>query len=455
VRVTAFCAALLLGASVGQARAAEVTRVVSGFEEGKRFDVAVSLTWTHDWKRASIKRESESAAGLALVPDLIYHQARDVLNARFEIGVLRDVGLHVDLPYVLRDDRSLDFDQGAGSACVFPGAAANPTCVNEQSSTLLRDGILPGAGQASYGVDAIRGRPFSRPSSRVFQGPQRAGLESLGFGLSWAVMNQLRDDTKPTWTLGIDAKLDVGSDMRYDAGDPGGNTSVGLGYHQLVASTFVSKRVGSFDPYFGAYYMLPIPDGGSPFDKTGVGSQPHAAPQNRTGVQIGFELVAWERPEASQRVTLEVRTRADHRFQGSSHSELWEPLSGAAACGTAGRPACRAGLDEDLNGDGIPDAYPGVTETQAYSSLGGDVGFNVQAGKYVRFRSLFGVTGDLSHFITYGSAGSDTNGDGRVDSDNVNEANPVYRELIDIPGRRFKVEGSTIWSLLIEGALMF
>ena len=444
-----------LGAWPGSVRAAEVTRVVSGFEEGRRFDVAVTLTWSHDWKRASIKRESESAAGLELVPDVVYHQSRDVLNARLEMGVLRDVGIHMDLPYVLRDDRSLAFDQGAGSACTFGGATANPTCVNEQNSSLLRDGILPGAGQATYGVDAFHGGAFSRPSTTVFRGPRRSGLESLGFGVSWAPMNQLRDDTKPTWTLGIDAKLDVGTDMRYDAGDPGGNSGVGLGYHEIVATTFVSKRIGTMDPYFGAYYVLPITDGGSPFDTTGIGSQPHAAPQHRVGVQIGFEAAGWERPETSQRVTLEVRAHADHRFEGSSHSELWEPLSGAVGCGTAGKPACRPGLDEDLNGDGVPDAYPGVTETQAFSSLGGDVGLDVQVGKYARLRSLFGVTADLSHFITHGSAGSDLDGDGRVDSANPAEANPVYRELIDIPGRRFKVEGSTIWTLVVEGSLMF
>ena len=35
------------------------------------------------------------------------------------------------------------------------------------------------------------------------------------------------------------------------------------------------------------------------------------------------------------------------------------------------------------------------------------------------------------------------------------ERNPVYRESIDNPGRRFKVEGTEIWSLFLEGSLMF
>jgi hypothetical protein len=380
------------------------------------------------------------------------------MNARIDMGITRDLGLHVDLPYVIRDDRELDFDQSGGQSCVAAGALGTPSCVNQNNSTLLRDRILPGFGQPTYGVDATAAdAQFRSPSATVFKGPRRGGLESLGVGFSWAAMNQGRDDTKPTWTLGIDGKFDVASTMRYDASRPTANSGVGLGYHQLVASTFVSKRFSTLDPYFGAYYMLPVPGSGSPFDKYGVGSQPYAAPQSRAGVQFGFEFIPWERPETNQRVTFEVRTRADHRFQGSSHSELWEPLSGSSICGAAaGGGGCRAGLDLDLNGDGVPDhPHPGVTETQAYSSVGGDLGVNVQASKYARFRGLFGVSSELPHFITNATAGSDRDGNGRVDSTNLDEANPVYRETIDIPGRRFKVDGTQIWNLSVELAIIF
>jgi hypothetical protein len=442
------------------ARAAEVTRVLSGFDDAKRFDLNVSLTWIHEQKRAAIKREQQSAASTSqdrLVNDLLYQQTRDVMNARIEMGVHSDVGLHIDLPYVLRDDRGLSFDQHSSSTCAAAGQPGTPGCVNEFSSTLLRDGILPGAGQPMYGVDATAGGAgFSRPSSKVFQGPRRSGLESLGVGLTWAAMNQSRDDTKPTWVLAIDGKFDVGTIMRYDAAHPSANTAVGLGYHQVIASTFISKRLGSMDPYFGAYYALPLPGGNSPFDRFPLGGQPYAGPQQRTGVQFGFEFVPWERAETSQRVTLEVRTRADHRFQGSNHSELWEALAGSSACDGTNPTACRAGIDLDLTGDGVLDhPHPGVTETQAYSTFGGDVGLNIQASRAIRFRGLFGLSSDLPHFITFATAGSDSDGDGVVDSTKVNEANPRYREAIDLPGRRFKVDGTQIWNLSVELAVQF
>ena len=96
-----------------------------------------------------------------------------------------------------------------------------------------------------------------------------------------------------------------------------------------------------------------------------------------------------------------------------------------------------------------------MSDIDGYGSFGGDVGLNIQVGKYIRFRSLFGLTVDAPHFITNASAGIDRNGNGLVESNLSNEANPVYRESIDIPGRRFRVEESKDWRLVIEGSLMF
>jgi hypothetical protein len=61
----------------------------------------------------------------------------------------------------------------------------------------------------------------------------------------------------------------------------------------------------------------------------------------------------------------------------------------------------------------------------------------------------------MPHFITGASAGVDKDKSGQVDSQSTTEANPLYREAIDLPGRRFKVEGTKIWTLFLEGSLMF
>lgn len=432
--------ALLTGMmSVGglsPARAAEVTRVVSGFEDPRRFDINATVWWLHEMRSASVKREANGG----LIRDLKFAQQRDLLNLRLDFGVFWDIGFHIEAPLVLNDTRSLDFDQGV--------SAANTTVLD-------RDKILPSISKTSYGLDATHGgRPFEDSSATVFRGPRRSGIESLGLGLTGALMNQARDDSKPTWTLSFDAKLDVGKDMRFDRANPGANTAVGLGYHQLIWSTYISKRFRYFDPYFGAWYALPVRTNGSPFQQYKGGNQSAVGPQQRAGLVIGFEQIAWEVPATSQRVTIEVRGHAEQHFFGRSHSELWEALSGSSRC-TSDATQCRAGLDEDLNGDGRPDPYPGVTDTQPYATLGGDLGLNIQVGKHVRFRGLFGLSVDTPHFITYANAGVDRDNNGTVNSNLATEANPVYRELIDLPGRRFRVEGTEIWSLFLEGSVLF
>ena len=411
------------------AQAAEVTRVVSAFDDDNSFDFNLTASWLHDAKSALIKRESEmaSGSGIEVLRDLKYAQTRDVLNLRADFGILWDVGLHVEAPLVLSDSNNLSLDQGVTAA----------------SSTFLRDQILPNA-----------------TAAQVFHSPTRRGFESLGLGINWAVFNQRRDDTKPTWTLGFDAKLDVFKDMRFDPGNPTGNEATGLGYHQLVWSTWVSKRFHHFDPYFGATYMLPIRTNGSIFQDESSATQTSVNPQQRAGATIGVEQIAWENPRGDQRVTIEARGHAEEHFAGRGASELWEPLSGSPGCsttGAAGATACRPGLDEvaDAQGNLQPAPYPGVTDIDAYGSFGGDVGLNIQVGRYVRFRGLFGLSVDMPHFITDANSGVDANHDGTVNSFDKAEANPVYRESIDLPGRRFRVEETEVWSLLIEGSLMF
>jgi hypothetical protein len=223
---------------------------------------------------------------------------------------------------------------------------------------------------------------------------------------------------------------------------------VGPGYHQFVFSTSVSKRFRHFEPYFGASYMLPVRTNGSLYQKYQGASWSSTNPQQIAGVVFGAEQIAWENIPASQSVTVELHGHAEQHFFGRSASELWEPLAGSSLCkaepvpptgsiATATYPNCRAGLDLDP-GTGAPAPYPGVTETEAYGTLGADFGLNIHVGKHIRFRGLFGLTMDAPHFITFGTAGAAS-----------------YRAVIDQPGRRFKVEGTQIWSLLVEGSILF
>jgi len=133
------------------------------------------------------------------VSDLVYRRSRDVMQLRGEAGLFKDLSLFTVLSFVLADQRSLDFDQGNNCASQPNG------CVDATNSTTLRDGILPG-----YGTQL--------PSTTVFRGPTRRGFEYWGLGANWAVFNQARDDTKPTWILHFETRLSLAEDMRFESG---------------------------------------------------------------------------------------------------------------------------------------------------------------------------------------------------------------------------------------------
>jgi hypothetical protein len=416
---------------VRAARAAEVTRVVSGSrQKGDWVDIDLSLGWTHEARRAAIKRELEGQATggqIALRNDLVFRQSRDALRLRADVGVWRDLSLFLALPIVLADDRSLDFDR---SSCGF-GAA--PGCIDENNATILRDGILPGFGSPSFGLDSRHQRPFQRPSETVFRGPTRKGLEYLGLGASWALLNQDRDFTHPTWIVRAEARFAVGADMRFDPLHAGANTAAGPGVHQFLFSTIFSRRLWTLEPYVGGWYLLPVATSGSPLAREVLGKRAADTPQHRAGADFGVEAMVWDDPRSQRRITFELGGRLELRMLGLEQGPLWEPLAGSPGCPSM-PGACRRDVDTDLNGDGRIDPNPGTTRVPAYGILGGQAGLAVRAGRYLRFRGLFGLAYEQDHFLSDGRSGND---------------------LYDIPGRRFRLEDGVTWNFLLEGSVLF
>src|SRR5262249_7554093 len=129
--------------------AAELTDVASSFDDDNPFDLRLRVGYTHEWKNASIKRESEGAAGqtdVAIFKDLLYAHQRDSMSVRAEIGIFQDLMIYGELPLVLSDSREYRFDQSLGSACVYPGGSGMVNCVNSTNSSTIADGIVPTGG---------------------------------------------------------------------------------------------------------------------------------------------------------------------------------------------------------------------------------------------------------------------------------------------------------------------
>ena len=408
------------------AQAAEETRVVTGRLPAREWmDWTVSLNYLHEHQQGAVKREYQAqgtGGSIDLVSDLLYRRSRDVMQLRGEAGLFKDLSLFAVLSVVVSDQSSLDFDR-------TNDCAADPTrCVDETNSTTLHDGILPGYGQASYGLDADNERRFQRPSATVFRGPTRYGFEYLGLGASWAVFNQARDDTKPTWLLRFETRLSLAEDMRFDPAAPKNNTAVGPGYHQFIFSTLFSRRFGPLEPYSGGWVVLPVLTQGSPFSAPGLSG----GAQKRLGFEAGVDATLWGDKQAQHRVAYELRGQAELRLDGLEQGPLWEALSGNPSCGPNNTATCRPGVDQ--NGNGVASPNPGVTHSPSYGQIGGDTGITIQIGPHARLRSLFGLFWQQSHDLTDGSSG-----------------NAVY----DVPGRRYRIENAYSWRIVVDGGVVF
>jgi hypothetical protein len=362
----AVCTWGLLTTASAPASAAEITDLASSFEKGKPFGFKLGARYQFDYKTASITRESlaylqsplarrDIAAhfGTAdptrteIVPDLLYQQRRQSLSLDLAIGLFKELQLGISVPLILRDERQYNLDPRAGFNTCSPN---DWSCVANSSSTFL-DGIYP-----------IQPADQLDSGSLIFRPPVRGGsganlIDTINISLMGAPISQRRDPTKPTWVIGVEGQISVGTIMRYDNTrlyldpsqpsqktlidesvrlDPGGKAGwngVSEGLHRIVIKTALSHRFKYVDPYLGLYYMLPIErkDDGSPWKADMGFQQKRGAPQQKAGVTFGFEATPLENKAKGHRLALDFRGGLQFTFLGRGFSEAWELFSSSNA----------------------------------------------------------------------------------------------------------------------------
>lgn len=460
--VFACCVAATLGGRPPAAQAADVTDLASGFEPGDALDARVSLDYRRALYRGAIDREAVGrAAGQTAVQrikELRFSQTRHVLAPRLEIGVWRDLQLHLELPIVVSDDRSLSFAQNGGAPC---GDPRSTNCVTPENSSLVRDGFLDG-GQMAPNQVAVGNA--SGPAGGLVL-PTRSGIDQIYLGIAWAPLNQRRDPTKPTWVTGFEARLAVGSPMEYDATtDPRANTSVGRGLHELRLHTSVSRRFRWIEPWFSAYYMVPIAAKDSLFAKTEFprSGQQRATPQQSAGGEIGAAVVAWERPAQHYAVTIEGSAALQATFEGRGYSPMWEVFANsprlARTCHPA--PGGAGGLTPWDNGtycatdtDLLP--YPGITSIENHLGVTGTLAVRAQVTRWAQLRLGLALGHEQSHAITFASVGRGSDPNQEIQISDPFQVNPSFQPLIDTVGRRFRVSEVTTFDLSLGAVAMF
>ena len=426
------------------AHAADITDVASSFEPENAFDFRFRFRYDHTEKRAQIKRELEGLPGqtaIQNVRDIAYQQSRDSLALRAELGLYHDLMLSLELPIILNEQSTYQYDKGI--------SAANSTTVN--------DGIISTPYDATTGSAPTDSRTLLKGAQRgAIAGSGGDAFDTFNVGLTWAPFSQKRDHTKPTWILGFEGQFSVGTIKKFDRLQST-NHGVSEGIHRLIFKTAVSRRLGWFEPYIGIWYLLPIPRSDSLFVDRGP-NQISKSPQHQAGTSFGVEAVPFDRPKRGHKIAIDLRGRIEAHFNGLGYSEAFELLAGSPglACNAASQNlACDPSMNGSTNTvqqsyQGKP--YTGLTNIENYTTLGADAAVTAQISRYSHFRVGFDYTHDQSHLITGDDIGQ-PGSSGRVT--NAADYNPAYRPIVDLPGRRYRVDNVNVYTVYLWGQVMF
>ncbi len=447
----------------GGAHAGPYSEVASAFDPDDGFDLHLSFDYRLDVRRSAIVREDVGRPGtgpadaMPVVRDLIFAGSRHTVVPRLELGLFHDVSFAAALPLVLADQRSLELDQ-RDTPCDFDGADA--TCVNRTTSTTFLDGILTGTGFDGQNGGAA----FDPDDPTVFRGPTRKGVDQLHLGLAWAAMNQARDDTKPTWKLGVEARLPVGKVATINASSLGNSTGVGRGVTELRLWTSMARRLGWAEPYVEAWWLVPVSaKRASLFDDPGYGAR-STMPQQEGGLRFGFEGYAVDQGDEGARLALELSARVVGHFEGRAYTELWEVFALAGDASGTGPMI----LDADPITDLVQSLdHPGVTNVENYLEMGGRVAARIAVGEKFRLAAAFELTAENEHVITFTDAGVDLpecSGAGSstcevIDDELVtpstNEVNPLHVPITDLVGHRYRAADVLNYVVGINVQLLF
>ena len=413
--------------------AAEVTRILSSFDEGDPFDMDIEVGFKRSQKRSKITQEYYAGDRIADVIALRYSEVTNEMPMNIKIGLFRDLELNVAASVIFSNDKKWRLPIYTD---IEKGEKFDPA-----SSTILNN-RLDSSGNLLATSEPIINLDENNAS-------YRSGFSNIAVGLRWAPFHEARDKYLPTWVLGFSWTIPSASINRpsqvTSSSDPG---NIGDGVHRFTFSTAFSKQFGVFDPYLSAWYSLPIGSGRrySNCDDpealafgancaSGDWSNDEVAldPQHVGGFFIGTEIIPWENKERDQKVSIDLRAGATYHGSGRTYNEL-------------------------------SDALGRLLWTEGYATLGGSIGVNIQPIRYVFLRLDAGLYHETAHYLTGETTGKDLDGacvDPSIDGACVDhfegsrEANPNFDYRYDVPGRRFRVSETSLFTFSFTARVQF
>ena len=399
---------------------ADYTDVIDAFDGSDPFDLNLVITYERTLARGIIEREDptnmDAASGRSTAHLLRigrYNHVQNRLVLGVDIGVFHDLAAYIRFPIILSDTREITADEGTDAAAI--------------NSRLMDDS----------------GTLFQLP----FVSPERSGIDYFAVGARWGIFNQYRSRWMPNWVVGLEGRFSIGDIMHACAQggpcDNGGSVdSAGIsrGTNALRAYTRFSRRIGHYvEPYAGIDFLVEWPKRGTDFgffeDLEGVIND---LPPIFGEFTAGMEIVPWENREQFQRFAIDLRIFSSYRSEGREYSPLFDAL------GSSVHPEL---VTEQSDGTTRTVDFGGITDTSAYGAFGGRFALGIQAARYVRFSFGTAFTYEAAHMLTFADAcNPDVTPDGPADTRGGNcrsgIINPHHRPAIDMPGNRFRIEGT-------------
>ncbi len=432
---------------------AEVTTVADAFDRDNPFDLYLYAAFSQTWKRADIHRQTElnqpglSTGGFVANTENVARFSQDVsvLDVGAEIGLFHDLALTFRMPIILSDSRELSD---------LNGSSQNPQRLMDPTGAQL----------------------FSVP----FKSPTRSGIDYIAVGLDWAVANQQRDRTKPTWVLGVEGRFGIGDPLHAcnatsgtttcpvpsDHSLPSRSPGVSRAMYQVDARTIISKRFGYVEPYTGFEALFSFPrsdsDMGTAVNPQEIKGALVSLPPIIGTFTLGMESIPWERRESFQRLLFDVKVQGMYSSPGRDYSELFDALgSSNAPTLTQSNPGAYANGVADKTAP--PVYFTGITDQAAYGAFAAQASVVWQTGEYVKFAVGGGVRFNESHVITAAdpcnpgyNATSSTSGPCTTSSGQITGIpDPNYRAILDTPGRRFTVDNTVMGNFNVSATVMF
>ncbi|NMB75736.1 MAG: hypothetical protein GYA21_11485 [Myxococcales bacterium] len=416
--------AVLVFAFLGPAaaRGAEFTDVIDAADKNDPFDLNVDIGFHSTLQRAKITHEwmylwsNPQFANRPDFDELRFQRQIYGMDYTIEIGLYHDLELYVNLPWVIHDKKSIGYAKNVG--------LGNSTLYNQDSTQM--PGCFPSCPGNSLAVS-----PETSPSAK------RSGIGDMTVGVKWAPFNEERDDTKSVWVFGFEYMIPSGALAQPSEVAGGSSGHVGMGHHVLTPFFRFSHRMKALDPYVGLQGSIPIQ--GREAKNAGFSMPYHG------GFIAGMEIIPWENKKKHQKFAIDLSLNTE--FFGEVESK--------------GKDSARGTVSELSDflvaRDSAGQATVNSRQLQAvgeYTQFGLHLGFVFRMAEFARFRFGVSLAHNTEHFITGADYCQDKTGEG--DCSQPSDIPNNYRMgIYDDPGRRIRVEETTIFTYWLTGMLTF